>query len=233
MFDVLHPTLNEILSVEEYRDFAIANNYSQTNDAPAGRCPVCDKSMRLRAGQTKDDQHFYHITDKFCSTKSPAGRPYLNRPPYHLDEVAIAVNRAWVAAHIEHIYSRLHAIIPCLDFKEFIKMLKEGARLNIYGYANFQPEHAPYVLVTLMNFLPSTSYNKTRQFKFIFFYDEAIQSHDDLWINRGFGSRLVRVSYKQASTNRVKPIEIDVSYAGQKPTKPLSEAQLRWCRGVM
>lgn len=192
-----------------------------------------DAYGRLRAGQTKADQHFYHIDDHFCPTKSPAARPYLNKPPRAPDTAAVAANRDWVANHLEHVYSKLHEIVPCLDFKEFIAMLTEAARLNVYGYANYRPEHTPYVLVTLQNFLPSTSFKKTRHLKFIFFYDEGISSHDDLWIDKGFSSDLIRVSYMQSVTQRVKKIDIDCRYAQQALTRTLSPAQKKWCLGVL
>lgn len=230
MFDVLHPTANQMLTVLEYKALALALNYTDANNAPPGRCPVCKRPMRLKAGQTKDDEHFYHPDNLFCPTKDPAARPYLGKRPRSYNQAAVDANRNWVAAHIEHIYSRVAEIAPCLDLNEFIAILRRAKELNIYAYANYQAEHTPYVLVTLINFLRSTSYRKTRQLKFMFFFDSGILAYDDLWINKGFGSELVRVSYnKNNKTQRSTVIDIDVDYAQSAPKYGLSPKQKAWC----
>lgn len=229
MFDVLHPTSKKMLTVTEYKAHALALGYIDVDHAPPGRCPVCKRAMRLKAGGTKNDEHFYHPDSFFCPTKDPAARPYLGKMPTSYNPAAVASNRSWVAIHIEHIYSRVADIAPCLDLKEFIAMLRKAKQLNIYAYANYQPEHTPYVLVTLINFLRTTSYKKTRQLKFMFFYDAGISSYDDLWINKGFGSDLMRVSYKNSKTQRSTLIDVDISYAELTPKYTLSSKQKSWC----
>lgn len=232
MFDALHPTKNEMISVREYLEYAILAGYQFTKNAPAARCPVCKGAMRNRSGGTKADEHFYHLEDDFCPTKNPSARPYLNKPPRFPNENAIAANRKFVVEHLELIYAKMHDLVPRLDFTEFISLLEEAKRLNIYGYAGLVPEHVPYVLVTLMNFLPNTSYQKSRLFKFIFFYDTGIKSYDDLWIDRGFASDLIRVSYDKSATKKVKKIDVGSGYL-LEAQRTLSPKMMKWCLNVM
>lgn len=233
MFQALHPTKNQMISVPEYWAFSADAGHKLTRDADPARCPVCKRAMRDRAGATKDDAHFYHINDLFCPTKEPNNRPYLGKPPRQINASEIASNRAFVAANFDAIYSRLHDIVPCLDFKEFISMLAEAKRLNAYGYAGLNPEYFPYVLVTLMNFLPSSSYNKSRKLKFIFFYDDQIKTYEQLWIDRGFCSDLIRVSYAQSVTKKVTRVETSTTYLTSPPSKGLSDKMKKWCLSVM
>lgn len=232
MFDALHPTKNQMMSILEYLEYAALAGFQDTRDAPAARCPVCKKAMRNRAGGTKGDEHFFHVENDFCPTKKPSARPYLNKPPRFLDANQIAANKQFVTQHLELIYAKMHDLVPCLDFTEFNKLLKEAKRLNIYGYAGFVPAHVPYVLVTLLNFLPSTSYKQSRLFKFIFFYDAGIESYDDLWIDRGFASDLIRVSYDRTATKRVTKIDISTDYLLDTP-RTLSPKMMNWCLKVM
>lgn len=77
MFSALHPYKNELISYKEYLEFALANNFQKPNDAPGARCPVCERHLKVRAGQTKGDGHFYHNDELYCPTKEINGRAYL------------------------------------------------------------------------------------------------------------------------------------------------------------
>jgi hypothetical protein len=180
MFDVLHLTKPEMMSYDEYRRFALDLSYIKLNDAPPGRCPVCKRKMKVKAGKAQGNGHFYHNDNLFCPTKDSAARPYLNLILHSPDTATVQANRSFAADNIDLIYSKLKSIAPCLDFKEFITILKEAKRLNVYGYANAVSAHLPYVYVTLINFLPRNSYNKSRKLKFCFFYDAKIQSYEEL-----------------------------------------------------
>jgi hypothetical protein len=232
MFDALHPTNHEMMSYGDYLKFALDLNYTKPNDAPSARCPVCKRAMKVRAGHTKDDGHFYHDDSLFCQTKDPARRPYLNLTPASVDAAAVQANRAFATANIELIYARLKFIAPCLDLKEFIEILKEAKRLNVYGYANATGAYLPYVYVTLINFLPSTSHNKSRKLKFCFFYEETIQSYEDLWINKGFSSNLFRISYSNGNTQKVTKIETSTDYLNEAPAV-MTDKQRQWCHAVL
>jgi hypothetical protein len=161
MYDALHPTCKRMISYHEYLEFAVLNNFQKPNDAPGARCPICKRELKVRAGQTKDDGHFYHKDDLYCPTKDPASRPYLRLYPVQADPKIAEANIAFARAHIRQIYTKLCNIISFLDFKEFIAILKEARRLNVYGYANMVPEYLPYVYVTLINFF----YQKTVKIK--------------------------------------------------------------------
>ncbi|ACT46989.1 hypothetical protein [Methylotenera mobilis] len=232
MFDALHPIKPDLISHEEYLKFAVALNYTKPNDAPPARCPVCMRQMKVRAGKKKADGHFYHDDSLFCPTKDPAKRPYLNLAPRLPNEAAVRANRLFTENNIEQIYSRVKAITSYLDFKEFIEILEEAKRLNVYGYANLIPDYLPYIFVTLINFLPSKSFKKSRQLKFCFFYEDKIRTYDELWINKGFSSNLIRVSYNNVTTQKVKIIETSTDYLTETPVT-LSPAQKDWCYKVM
>jgi len=230
MFDALHPKKPEIISHNDYLKFALDANYTRPNDAPAARCPICKRHMKVKAGKTKDDGHFYHNDNLFCPTKDPASRPYLNLTPRN--PVAELANRAFAKDNIDLIYSRLKVIAPCLDLKEFIEILKEAKRLHAYGYANLIPCYLPYVYVTLINFLPSKSYKKSRKLKFCFFYENTIKSYEELWINKGFSSELFRISYSNGDTQKVTKIETSTDYLNQ-PSATMTDKQRQWCHDVL
>lgn len=232
MFDALHPTTQEMMSYCDYIKFALDLNYAKANDAPSAQCPVCKRAMKVRAGHTKDDGHFYHDDSLSCPTKDPASRPYLNQTPTRPDAAAVLENRAFAWDNIELIYARLKFIVPCLDFKEFIEILKEAKRLNVYGYANATAAHLPYVYVTLINFLSSTSYNKSRKFKFCFFYEETIRSYEELWIDKGFSSDLFRISYSNGITQKVTKIETNAGYLNEPPST-MTGKRKQWCHDVL
>lgn len=232
MFDALHPTKPDMMSYNEYLQFALALNFVKPNDAPSARCPVCRRVMKVRAGQTKADGHFYHDDSLFCPTKDPASRPYLKLTPTCLNTAAIQQNRDFATANLDLIYARVKSIAPCLDFKEFIEILKEAKRLNVYGYANLIATHLPYVYVMLINFLPSSSYQKSRKFKFCFFYEEKVQSFEELWTNKGFSSDLFRISYHNRVTQKVTKIDTTTDYLN-KPPAIMTDKQKKWCYDVL
>ena len=107
MFDALHPAKPEMMSHSDYLKFAVNLSYIKSNDAPSARCPVCRRAMKVRAGKTKDDGHFYHDDSLLCPTKDPASRPYLKLIPTRPDAAAIQANRDFVTENIELIYARI------------------------------------------------------------------------------------------------------------------------------
>jgi hypothetical protein len=228
MYDALDPAKKNIISVRQYDEMVVQSGFGTARQAPPSWCPVCKMEMKPRAGQTNANRHFYHVDDKFCPTKDPARRPYLGLMPRVVDQAAATANVQFTIQNLELIYAQLNVIVPLLDFKEFINILDEAKRLNVYGYANLVAEYIPYVFVTLINFLPSTSLAKKRALKFMFFYDDGIRTIEDLWIHRGFRSNLYRISYSGATPQKVVSIELSTEYLLGAP-KMLSQAQRNWC----
>lgn len=227
MFEVLHPNRNELITHPEYVQLATENDCQRPNDYVGGRCPVCKRRMKVRGGHKKDDGHFYHNDGDFCPTKDPASRPYLNKVPTQVDQNAVVQNIEFLRTNIENVWSRLNELVPYIDLLEFIDILKEAKRLNVYGYAELDPELLPYVYVTLINFLPSKSKNKYRKLKFCFFYDATVRDYQELWIDRGHECHLVRVSYKGNKTKRAKVFDMESEYL-TRLEYPLSEKQKSW-----
>ncbi|AOO63865.1 hypothetical protein [Sulfurospirillum halorespirans] len=230
----LHPTLDKVISILEYKQFIVDNGHVTDRLASPARCPVCKHDMRLRGGQTQDNEHFYHVDhNSYCPTKAKNALPYLILFPTHPDPAIVRANKEFLKNHLEHIYTRILKIAPCLAFKEeFIEILKEASRLNIYAYANLKPEYLPYVLVTLINFLPSRSYQKKRIYKFIFMYDGGIENFDQLWIHDGFNANLYRYSYNNTTPITASPIETNIDYLSA-PYIKLSPKQIDWCNKII
>lgn len=228
MREALHPAYNRTITYSEYLEYALSQNCTRPNDALGARCPVCDERLKVRAGHRRDDGHFYHSNNSSCPTINPASQPYGHLPPTSIDPEAVASNREFAKNNLGKIYKRLKDMIPYMDFKEFISILEEAKKLNVYGYANLQPELLPYVYVTLINYLPSKSYGKKRQLKFCFFYDAAITSYEELWINLGEFSSLTRISYQNNQSNRMTQMDVDIEYLNEE-VNILSEKQLKWC----
>lgn len=228
MLKVLHPITNELIDYKQFKEYSLQSGYQKINDAPSPKCPVCHNDMNARAGQTKNDGHFAHEHNVNCPTKQPAARPYLGLNPTPPNHQIILENKQFLENNIEAIYTKISELAPYLDFLEFIEMIKEARRLNIYNYANLQPQYLPYVLVTLINFLPTKSFKKCRNLKFMFFFENHIQNFVDLWIHNGINSKFYRISYKGSATNKLTEIELTDIYLAE-PVKNLSERQIAWC----
>ncbi|QFU04843.1 hypothetical protein FIU82_07430 [Pseudoalteromonas sp. THAF3] len=228
MLQVLHPEEFRLIDHAEYTMLAADKGYQKANDWGGGRCPVCKRPMYSRGGHKKDDGHFYHNDKEFCPTKEPAARPYISKPPTKIDVEAEERNRNFVRENIEQIYGVLNQdLVPFLDFKEFISILKRAKELRVYGYANLEPGLLPYVYATLINFLPSKSRDKKRKLKFCFFFDAAIQEFDDLWIDRGEHSVFLRVSYNGQETKKVNMFNLNDTYLNKEYFK-MSDKQKKW-----
>ncbi|OCG72519.1 hypothetical protein A9G42_12195 [Gilliamella sp. Nev6-6] len=229
MFSALHPYNNKLISYTEYLKFALDHNFQKPNDAPGARCPVCERRLKVRAGKQKDDGHFYHNDEYYCPTKEANKRSYGNLPITKQNAEIRQKNLNFAKENIGKIWERLKEIIPFFDFSEFLSILNEAKKLNIYEYTNLNPQLLPYVYVTLINYLPSKSYNKQRKLKFCFFYEARINTYEDLWINQGAFSRLVRISYKNGSTQKVTIIETNTDYLSKEQVI-LSEKQLEFLK---
>ncbi|MED5514786.1 MAG: hypothetical protein VYB81_18760 [Pseudomonadota bacterium] len=238
MHKALHPQhpnqgyQNQLIDCSEFKELATQLGFEDTNLAPSAHCPVCNRDMKIKAGHTKANAHFYHNDSQFCPTKDPAARPYRGLTPTTPDPQIVALNRNFADLNMDKLWTRTKDIVPFLDLIEFIELLKTAKRLNVYGYANLSPEYLPYVYVTLLNFLPSKSYKKKRKLKFCFFYEESVKSYDELWINAGQFSRLTRISYDKSQTKAVRIIDTSINYLNTNASS-LSKAQLDWCRREM
>lgn len=231
MFEVLHPDKNELITHPDYIELAANNGFQLPNEYVGGRCPVCKRRMKVRAGHKKDDGHFYHNDSLFCPAKDPASRPYLGKAPTDADLTASARNREFARSNIKAIWSRLNEMVPYLDLKEFVLILEEAKRINVYGYVGLEPELLPYVYVTLINFLPSKSRNRQRKLKFCFFYEAEVEDYEDLWIDRGYDCHLSRISYDGNKTKRVKLFDMEREYLSRLEYT-LSEKQELWVSSV-
>jgi len=229
MFYALHPDLDKLISYKEYVQLATEKGFQHANDYKGARCPVCKRRMKVRAGHKKDDGHFYHNDSEFCPTKDPASRPYISKSPTTVDLAVVRKNKKFAAKNIKLIWNKINNLVPYVDLGEFIEILNEARRLNVYGYANLNPELLPYVYVTLINFLPQHSKNKQRKLKFCFFYDSSVDSYDKLWIDRGNDSRLIRISYEGSKTKKVRLYDISDNYLYEDAKYQLSDKQKNWC----
>lgn len=227
MFEVLHPHNNNLITHPWYVKLAAENGFQLPNDYIGGRCPVCKRRMKTRAGHKKDDGHFYHNDSDFCPTKDPASRPYLGKTPTRVNPRVVEENREFARTNIENIWSKLNEMVPYLDLLEFIAILDEARRLNVYGYVGLVPELLPYVYVTLINFLPSKSRDKQRKLKFCFFYEASVQDYEELWIDKGRKCYLARISYKGSETKRVALFEMESEYLSRLQYR-LSDKQKNW-----
>lgn len=228
MLKSLHPHTNNLISFKEYKEFSLLQGFIKINDAPSPHCPVCHNDMIARAGQVQDNGHFAHEQNVACPTKNPAARPYLGLTRVPINSIIVQTNKNFVENNLEAIFTRISEIAPFLELKEFVEILKEARRLNVYKYANLIPEYIPYVFVTLINFLPKNSFKKLRKLKFMFFYESNINSFEYLWINNGFNSNLYRISYDKSISKKVTKIDTTTTYL-TLPTKTLSPNQINWC----
>lgn len=211
MLSAYHPTEDILITYHEYLEYTIGHNVQHRGTAPKARCPICNANMIIVAGKKKDDGHFRHESNKYCPTKIASAAPYQDLNPSQIDFEAVESNKEFVKENINRIWQRLKELVPFLNINEVVQILREAKRLNIYSYANVQPELIVYIYLNLINFLPSKSYKKKRKFKLLFFY-QCKGATSDLWINRGNPSKLFRISYKDKTPLKVSSFESSTDY---------------------
>lgn len=228
VINALHPTKNVLISCFDLHELALVNNQQGREEYPRARCPVCKAEMGIRAGQLHANEHFFHIGENNCPTKRAAQEPYLNLWTTTTDREVIDANKKFVNDRINEIWSKMSEIVNYLDIKEFIFILREAKRLNVYAYADLDIELIPYVYITLANFIPSRSYKKKRTVGFRFFYELNDEDDRHLWIERGRFARLAKVSYKNQSIDSVEYIDTTKDYLAEAKYQ-LTPKQLAWC----
>jgi len=238
MYQAFHPEIDKLISVQEYKEYTLQLGLIKSSSAPKARCPVCRRDMGIRAGQQKDNSHFYHLDNKFCSTKDPAAYPFRRLKQGRQDARSALRNRQFVFNNLDQIYKRISELVPFFNFKEFIEILNEANRLNCYAYSKLKPELIPYIFVTLINFLPrngkaNSKTGENRRLKFCFFYDSRIESFDELWVHHGKFSDLLRISYEsRCKPTKVQMIDTTVEYL-QDCRKQMSDKQRNWCNNLI
>jgi len=211
MLSAYHPLEDKLISHNEYLNYTIECDVQDRDNALKARCPVCNNSMTTVAGKERADGHFRHEAKNSCPTIRTSAAPYENLRPSAIDEKAVEFNKDFVRNNINSIWYKLQELAPLLNIDEAVEILRKARELNIYSYANLDPELIVYVYVNLINFLPSKSYKRQRKLKFLFFY-QSDNNEADLWIHRGRPSRLFRISYDKQKPCKVVEFESNVGY---------------------
>lgn len=211
MLSAYHPLEDRLISHNEYLKYTIECDVQDRDSALKARCPVCNNSMTTVAGKERADGHFRHEAKNSCPTKKASAAPYENLRPGAIDPEVVEFNKEFVRNNINSIWYKLKELVPFLNFEEVVEILRQAKELNVYSYANLDPELIVYVYVNLINFLPSKSYKKLRELKFLFFY-RSDNNEADLWINRGRPSKLFRVSYDKQIPCKVVEVEATIDY---------------------
>lgn len=211
MISAYHPLRDELISYNDYLEYTVECDIQNRGEALKPRCPVCNNSMTTVAGKERADGHFRHEAKNSCPTKKDSAAPYENLRPSAIDPEAVKSNKEFVRNNINSIWYKLKDLVPLLSFDEVVEILRQAKELNVYSYANLDPELIVYVYVNLINFLPSKSYKKLRELKFLFFY-RSDNNEADLWINRGRPSKLFRISYDKRRPCKVVEVESTIDY---------------------
>ena len=228
MINALHPTENILISCFELHELGLVNNQQGRSEYPRARCPVCLAEMGIKAGQVHANEHFFHIRGSNCPTKKTAQEPYLNLWATTTDRETINRNKEFIHENMNSIWSKMRDIIDYMDLKEFIFILNEARRLNVYAYADLDIRLIPYVYVTLANFIPSKSYKNRRTLGSRFFYEQNGNGNGDLWIDRGVFPRLVNVFYRNGTIDGVEYVDTTTDYLIEAKYQ-LTPKQLAWC----
>ncbi|MBM5573012.1 MULTISPECIES: hypothetical protein [Deefgea] len=177
-------------------DFEKKHGHKTTegNEPSLAECPYCHRDLYLRQG-TKT-LHFWHgSSEYFCPSKEPFGRSYISLTPNRPDPVHAAELRRQFKENWQLHYKELERIVPFLHIKEFISILDEAHKKDIFAYTELQIEDMPYVLALTLDFVPVTSKGKARHFWFRFWYSEQGRSIEELWIRGARKPNLVRASF--------------------------------------
>lgn len=231
MFDAYEPDRDVMISIKEYDDRAACGDFGPENSPRRCRCPACGVSLQPRAGQRRDNRHFWHPPDPngLCPLKHLHSRPYLNLQPRTPNSHREKELRRFASDNVQALYNAVANQVPYLDLLEFVNLLREARRLNCYAYQGCLERDLPFVLLTLHTFLPTNSRGKKRALKFRFFYDSTIQHLEDLWIHKGQQANLFRASYRGSVLQKITQVDRWTNFPNDTAGEStLSELQLAW-----
>lgn len=230
----LHPFKDSLLSVAEYIDEFGRGPLGGPDDRPLARCPVCKRDMRIRAGQSQSNEHFYHIDSEFCPTKKISEAPYRNLTPTDPDPQARIENIKFFRNNWRRIVAlfKRNALVPLFDLKELLLLVDEANRLDIWSYRRMQTWEIPYVMLVLKDFTPKTGIKYSngknyRIFSFRFYIESLVGGFEDLWINAGADPKMYRTTFDKVRILEPQPVERSNAWLEIEETQ-LTEKQLAW-----
>ncbi|WP_104712419.1 hypothetical protein [Helicobacter cetorum] len=211
--------------------------FKKPNDIPnelKARCPECGGLLEIRGGKdTKTTMHFYHRENVDCQKKDWDSKPYQNFSPKPFDPLQqerIRANIKFFNDNINLIYQKLQEIVGDIDVKnEFADIIQEANRLKICNYANLIKEHLPYILSTLINFLPKNSYQQRRKKTICCrFFDDGLFKKDLLWIESKANVKLYKHMFPNGSESfeEIEEVELETDYLTKQIKYELSEKQI-------
>lgn len=234
VYDALHSHQRKLISVAEYiKDFGRGALGANGRPAPA-RCPVCLRSLGVRAGRTQGNQHFYHLDDNFCPTKDAAAAPYRNLHPADPDPVAAAENKAFFRRNWRRIVAlyKKDALVPCFSLHELILLVEEANRLNIWAYRRMEQWEIPFVLLLLKDFTPRTGVKNDkrkplRELSFRFYLENLVDHLEQLWIDAGGHLDMYRSTFKAGKVLNTIAVPRNADWLGLEDAN-LAASKIEW-----
>ena len=104
-------------------------------------CPVCHQDLNEVGDlSTNVKTHFSHFPRANCPTMASAGKAYeiFERVPKGSDSDARAAKQ-YVLDHFEEIYEKARSICPELTRLEFLPLIAEATRRQVWKFKNFDP----------------------------------------------------------------------------------------------
>lgn len=187
MREAWHPTGNRLISVAEYREEFGNKPLKQADNRPRAFCPFCPAKLGDCAGRTAESiGHFAHSKNSgYCPSKNKAAEPFLILPPVDPDPNNSVRLRRFVRDAWYWIYWKVRDLVPYFSVGEFVELIREATRYQIWAYRHFEPWEVPYTLVVLNDFSPATGYKKQgrpqREFWYRFWYATPNGSFSERW----------------------------------------------------
>lgn len=210
-----HPRdFNRSITIEEYRlefgrPIIDPSGHRLKDDRERAICPVCKGNMNDTGGTTPGTfAKFSHFpTGSYCPLKIQHGKPYLPLPDIKPNpEIANVIRKAF-RSHWKYHWKEITRLVSWLDVDEFLTLLADADRRNLWSYTRLREIDIPYVLVTRADFRPTKKKDGSlaRTTWRRFYYSAEVRDFEDLWIKPPENVRLLYAKFKPKGSRGARP----------------------------
>ena len=206
-----HPESNQFVKASDI-ERVYGERTAEFNDhyeKPPSVCRVCGNDLILIKGKPKIVAHFRHPVGMKCPTTEPNGKQYLRLRPTDPDREAGAKIRRIVVERWQELYVELQRLVPYFSPTEFKTLLRRATDQRTWDYRGLTFADLPRTMIMLLDYTPWTG-EPGRLFWFRFWYENGVQTFEDLWIRPSSPPVLFRASFEPPAARGRRPKYEDV-----------------------
>lgn len=217
-----HPSARGIIAAEQYQaEFGSPALGQSRSVIKKASCLFCKVELEFRPKTPNRIAHFSHpVGAGFCPSKADAGAPYLDLSPRQPDsQGANALRRSFRQNwryHYRFLGNANLGMIPMLSVEEFIGLLDEANRRNIWAHVDLTERLLPFVMALSLDYPPWTGLvmkgKLQRQLWFRYFFTHQVQAVQQIWTLAPGVAQMFRISFKAPKSQRGRPNYQDVTW---------------------